>query len=190
MGYWDIGLAHFSGTSREPYLIRDATGGQLKLLPLYLQIEQTSLDVQATKGAWLWKLEAIYNRNTLMDYYAYVSGFERTSFGVADTAADLGVLLEYHYDERGDEAINGLQSDIYLGLRLAANDIDSTMALAGILYDTDTQSVFGNIEASRRLGDYWSLGMELRFTTNTDDKDNLYFIEDDDYLGIELTRYF
>jgi hypothetical protein len=190
VGDWDIGLAHFSGTSREPYLIRDATGGQFKLFPLYLQIEQTSLDVQATKGAWLWKLEAIYNRNTLMDYYAYVSGFERTSFGVADTPADLGVLLEYHYDERGDEAINGLQSDIYVGLRLAANDIDSTMALAGILYDTDTQSVFGNIEASRRLGDYWSLGMELRFTTNTDDKDNLYFIEDDDYLGIELTRYF
>ena len=156
-GDWDIGLAQFSGTSREPYLLPDDSSGKLRLIPLYLQIDQTSLDAQATKGAWLWKLEAIYNQNNLDNYYAYVGGFERTSFGVANTPIDLGMLLEYHYDERGDEATNGLQSDIYLGLRLTTNDIASTMALAGILYDTDTDSVFGNIEASRRLSEAWTL---------------------------------
>ena len=31
---------------------------------------------------------------------------------------------------------------------------------------------------------------ELRFTTNTDDDQNLYFVESDDYLGIALRRYF
>ena len=190
IGDWDLGLAHFSGTSREPYLFPDATSGTLKLLPVYVQIDQTSLDAQATKGAWLWKLEAIYNRNTLDDYYAYVGGFERTSFGVANTAADLGLLLEYHYDERGDEATNGLQSDIYVGARLTANDLPGTMVLAGVIYDTDTQTIFGNIEASRRLGENWVLSLELRFTTNTDEKDNLYFFRSDDYLGIEFTRYF
>tara|TARA_R110002072_G_scaffold84388_23_gene191471 strand:- start:968 stop:2173 length:1206 start_codon:yes stop_codon:yes gene_type:complete len=190
IGDWDLGLAHFSGTSREPYLFPDATSGTLKLLPVYVQIDQTSLDAQATKGAWLWKLEAIYNRNTLDDYYAYVGGFERTSFGAANTAADLGLLLEYHYDERGDEATNGLQSDIYVGARLTANDLPGTMVLAGVIYDTDTQTIFGNIEASRRLGENWVLSLELRFTTNTDEKDNLYFFRSDDYLGIEFTRYF
>jgi hypothetical protein len=157
---------------------------------VYLQVDQTSLDAQATKGAWLWKLEALYNRNTLNNYYAYVGGFERTSFGVASSSADLGVLMEYHYDERGDEATNGLQSDIYIGLRLAANDLASTMALFGVLYDTDTQAVFGNIEASRRMGENWTLSLELRFTTNTEREDDLFFFRSDDYLGIELTRYF
>ncbi len=64
------------------------------------------------------------------------------------------------------------------------------MVLAGILYDTDTQAVFGNIEASRRLGESWSLELELRFTTNTDEEDNLYYFRADDYLGISLKRYF
>ncbi len=190
IGDWDFGLAQFSGTSREPYLMPDYNSGSLRLIPLYQQIDQTSLDAQATKGAWLWKLEAIYNQNNLEDYYAYVGGFERTSFGVADTPADVGLLAEYHYDERGDEATNGLASDIYLGLRLTANDLPSTMVLAGILYDTDTQSVFGNIEASRRLSESWTLGMELRFTDNADERENLYIIKADDYLGLELTRYF
>lgn len=190
VGDWDIGLAHFSGTAREPYLQPDLASGSLRLLPVYYQIDQSSLDAQATKGAWLWKLEAIYNQNTLENYYAYVGGFEKTAFGVASTAADLGFLLEYHYDERGDEATNGLQSDIYAGLRLTANDLPGTMVLAGVLYDTDTQAVFGNIEASRRLGEIWSLELELRFTTNTEEEDNLYYFRSDNYLGISLMRYF
>lgn len=190
IGDWDIGLAQFSGTSREPLLVAEVVNGKQKLIPLYLQIDQSSLDLQATKGAWLWKLEALYNWNDYEDYFAYVAGFERTSFGVANTAADLGWLVEYHYDERGDEATNGLESDIYLGLRLTANDMAGTMALAGIIYDTDSESYFGNIEASRRLGEAWTLGLELRFTTNAGEKENLYFIRSDDYLGLELTRYF
>jgi hypothetical protein len=35
-----------------------------------------------------------------------------------------------------------------------------------------------------------TLSLELRFTTNTDSEDNLYFFRADDYLGIELMRYF
>jgi AMIN domain len=190
IGDWDLGLAHFTGTGREPYLQADTSSGGLRLVPYYLQIDQTSLDAQATKGAWLWKLEAIYNQNTVEDYYAYVGGFEHTTFGVRGSPVDLGLLLEYHDDERGDEATNGLASDIYLGLRLTANDVASSMALAGIIYDTDTQSVFGNIEASRRLNENWSMDLELRFTTNPDEDENLYFIESDDYLGIALRRYF
>jgi len=190
IGDWDLGLAHFTGTGREPYLQVDTSGGGMRLVPYYPQIDQTSLDVQATKGAWLWKLESIYNQNNLDDYFAYVGGFEYTTFGVGGSPADLGWLLENQYDERGDEAPNGLASDIYLGLRLTANDVASTMALAGIIYDTDTEAVFGNIEASRRLNEDWSLDLELRFTTNTDDDQNLYFVESDDYLGIALRRYF
>lgn len=191
IGDWDLGLAHFTGTGREPYLQADTSSGWLKLVPYYLQIDQTSLDAQATKGAWLWKLEAIYNQNNLENYYAYVGGFEHTTFGVGGSPIDLGLLLEYHDDERGDDqATNGLQSDFYLGLRLTGNDVASTMVLAGIIYDTDTKSVFGNIEASRRLNEDWSLDLELRFTTNSDEDENLYFIDADDYLGISLKRYF
>ena len=52
-GDWDIGLAHFSGTGREPTLLVELTGQGPVWVPYYEQIEQTSIDLQATKGDWL-----------------------------------------------------------------------------------------------------------------------------------------
>ncbi|MEM6579629.1 MAG: AMIN domain-containing protein [Pseudomonadota bacterium] len=190
IGDWDIGLSHFSGTAREPLFKFDNNNGKPRLIPVYLQIEQSSLDVQATKGAWLWKLESLYNWNNNRDYFATVGGFEFTQFGFAGSVMDVGWLVEYHYDERGKEATNGLQNDIYIGTRLTGNDFSSSAILVGLLYDLDLESYFGNIEASRRIGEFWTLGIELRFTTNTQEQDNLFFIREDDYLGVELTRYF
>lgn len=189
-GNWDIGLAHFSGTIRDPFLLLDNTREKQRFLPLYVQIEQTSLDIQSTQGAWLWKLEAIYNQNKFENYYAYTGGFEYTQFGIADSVIDLGWLLEYNYDERGRRSINVLQRDIYFGIRLAANDIASSSLLAGVVVDTDHHSTFLNIEGARRLSDTWLLSFELRAFANIEREDAFFFLRADDYLGIELTRYF
>ncbi len=44
IGDWDVGLAHFHGTSREPRLIpRIDAGGRTVLVPQYDQIDQTRL---------------------------------------------------------------------------------------------------------------------------------------------------
>ena len=190
IGDWDVGLAHFSGTSRDPLLLPDLSSGELRIIPLYPQVDQTSLDTQATLGAWLLKLEAIYNDNDFDSYYAYVGGFEYTFYGVRDSAADMGLLLEYNYDEREEDSTSALQDDVYLGLRWSGNDTDSTELLAALVYDLDNDSTFGNIEASRRLGEHWTLGLEVRVFTNVDYEDLLRFIEDDDYAEIQLTRHF
>jgi hypothetical protein len=158
-----------------------------------MQIEQTSLDVQATKGAWLWKLEAVYNTNDLEDYFASVAGFEYTQFGLFDSAADLGWLLEYHYDERDEDSLwslSALQSDVFAGVRYTGNDIAGTRVLAGVIVDIDNQSTFGNMEAIRRLGEAWTISLEARFFSNIDKSDPLYPLREDDYIELELSRYF
>ncbi|MFT4517687.1 MAG: hypothetical protein ACI9JM_000064 [Halioglobus sp.] len=190
IGDWDIGFAHFSGTSRNPIFIPSTEGGRAALRPLYLQIEQSSLDVQATTGAWLWKLEAIYNSNRIEDYYASVGGFEYTWFGVGDSAADLGWLLEYHYDERGKRSLSPLQDDIFAGIRYSGNDIAGTRVLAGIIVDADSQSTFGNLEAVRRLGESWTITLEARMFSNIDKADPLQALDDDDYIELQLSRFF
>lgn len=206
IGDWDIGLAHFSGTSREPlFLLEETERKGPHFIPLYLQIDQTSVDLQATKGTWLWKLESIYNHSKAEDYYAYVGGFEYTYFGVADSAADLGFLLEYNYDERGDRSTNAMQDDIYLGLRLTGNDLAGTNLLTGVIVDTDSRSTIVNFEATRRLSESWTLAVDVRVFTNIDQddnpyyteggeffekNDNLFFIREDDYIEIQLFRYF
>ena len=62
--------------------------------------------------------------------------------------------------------------------------------LAGISVDLDGRSKFFNVEASRRLGASWKLETELRLFWDVDPTDPLYFIRSDDYLQIELARYF
>ncbi|MEZ5567672.1 MAG: AMIN domain-containing protein [Halioglobus sp.] len=190
LGDWDIGLAHFTGTGRTPWFVPGGTPAEPTLRPLYLQIDQTSLDVQATKGAWLWKLEAIYNSNSIEDYFASVGGFEYTWFGAGGAAADLGWLLEYHYDERGENPQVALQNDLFAGLRLTGNDIAGSRLLAGFTVDLDNGSTFGNVEAVRRIGESWTITLEARTFFNTERQDPLHFLRRDDYLEVQLDRFF
>jgi len=188
IGDWDIGIAHFSGTSRNPIFIAD-TENQ-RLLPYYWQMDQTSLDLQATKGSWLWKLEAVYNQNDIKDYTAAVGGFEYTSVGVFDTDADLGWLLEYHYDDRGDEATMPLEDDYFAGIRWVRNDVQSSEMLVGVIVDADTQATMTSVEGSRRLGESWKLSLEGRFFSGFESGDQLYGYRQDDYIEVRFARFF
>ena len=190
IGDIDIGIAHFSGTAREPLIVGVEVAGEVQLLPFYQQIDQTSLDLQATQGDWLWKLEAIVNQNNTRDYFASVAGFEYTWVGVGDGPSDLGWLLEYHFDDRDEKSTLGLQNDLYAGVRWTLNDAQSTQALAGVIVDLDTNSVFANVEASRRFGESWRLSVEARFFSNLDQDDILYSFRNDDYVEIQIARYF
>ncbi len=89
-GDWDIGLAHFRGTSRDPRLLPGFDqGGNTILIPFYNVINQTSLDLQTTKGNMLWKLEALHRSGQGETYNALAGGFEYTFIGVFETAIDL-----------------------------------------------------------------------------------------------------
>lgn len=191
IGDWDIGLAHFSGTSREPTLILGLDGaGNPALIPYYQQIDQTSLDLQATKGDWLWKLEAISNHNSNGRYTAFVGGFERTLVGVYDSVHDLGLLLEYHFDDRGDLATSGFQNDVFAGVRWVLNDVQSSEVLAGAVVDADSQATFASIEASRRIGDAWKMSLEARMFSKMVRSEALYDLRSDDYVELQVTKYF
>lgn len=191
IGDWDIGLAHFSGTSREPTLTLGLDGaGNPVLIPHYQQIDQTSLDLQATKGDWLWKLEAISSRNDAGRYTAAVGGFEYTVVGVGDSVSDLGLLLEYHFDDRDSNATSAFQNDVFVGARWVLNDVQSSELLVGAVVDVDSQATFGSVEAGRRIGDAWKVTLEARVFTNQA-RDELFFdLHDDDYLELQVARYF
>ena len=191
LGDYDIGLSHFVGTGREPTLTPGLDpNGDPALLPLYRQIRQTGIDLQATKGSWLWKFEAIRRSGQGDAFAAWVGGVEYTYFGVFDSAADLGVLAEYSRDERGARATTPFQDDVFVGFRLAMNDVQSSEVLAGVAVDRDTRSRFLNLEASRRLGENGKISLEARFFTHTEPGELLHGLRDDDLLQLELLRYF
>ena len=89
----DVGLYYFRGTNREPRLEVAPNGRELT--PFYDQVDQVGLDLQYTKDAWLWKLEAIVRDGYDESFMASVAGFEYTFYQVYESDADIGFLMEY-----------------------------------------------------------------------------------------------
>ncbi|MEN8178739.1 MAG: hypothetical protein ABFS39_08975 [Pseudomonadota bacterium] len=191
IGDWDIGLAHFRGTNRDPSFNPALNSdGEIVLAPHYEIIHQTSLDLQATKGDWLWKLEAIHRGGLDDPYNAATGGFEYTAVGIAETDIDIGVITEYLYDDRGDDAPVPFENDLFVGLRFTANDAQSSELLTGIIQDLDSSALMFNLETNRRLGSSWKASMQARFWIDVPKDDPFYAFSSDDYIEINIAKYF
>jgi len=197
VGPLDLGLAYFRGTGREPSFLLGVDDSLAPiLLPFYPQIDQVSFDGQVTLGQWLLKMEALYRWGqpdlTFREngYFASVAGFEYTLFDVLGTGADLGLLMEHLYDDRGRLALMPFENDLFAGLRLAFNDVDDTALLAGVVQDLGGPARNFFLEASRRLAEGWTLAIEARFFTETPRDDFIFPFRRDDFVQIDLTFHF
>ncbi len=190
-GDWDIGLSRFSGTSREPrFLPGTDKEGRFVLIPYYEQIDQTGLDVQISKEDLLWKLEMISRKDQDGRFTALTGGLEYTFTGVFETDADTGVLTEYLFDDRHDNAATPFEDDIMLGMRLALNDVQSSELLAGAVFDLDSSASFYFVEAGRRLGDSWKLSLEAYIYADMPRDDIAYGFRHEDFFQLELAWYY
>ena len=185
----DIGLSLFSGTSREPRLVPSENAPVL--LAHYDQIDQVGIDLQYTRDAWLWKLEAIARDGYSHTFAAAVGGFEYTLYQVRQSAADIGLLFEFQYDGRNElEPFTVNDNDIFFGTRLALNDTQDASVLAGVAYDVDTGETFLNIEAERRFGDDTAVELRIRAFSGASPHDSTYSVVRDDYVQLQIAKYF
>ena len=183
---FDFGLSHFYGTGRDPGFVQNGT----VLIPRYNTIHQTGLDVQATNGGWLWKFETIRRSSKGTNYTAATGGFEYTLSNLRNTGADVGLVVEYLYDERGTAADTPFDNDLFFGTRIALNDVQSTEMLAGAIIDFNNGTTVASIEANRRFGERWKVDLEARSFFKTDQRDLLAAFKKDHYVELKLARYF
>ncbi len=184
----DLALSYFNGKSREPRLL-PVPGG---LTPHYDLIGQAGLELQYTAGDWLWKLEAIRRTGQGPAFWAVTGGFERTLYGVGGSGVDLGLIVEYSRDGRNPALAPATiyDNDLFLGGRLALNDVSATSLMGGALIDTRNDSRVYLVEGQRRLGDNWRLSVEGRFFTGSSPTDPSAPIRSDDYLQLSVERFF
>lgn len=218
-GAFDVGLSWFDGTAREPQLLAtgeaNSTNGLPKLRAYYAERTQTGLDVQATLGPWLFKLEvtqstenrylpdpnvggfpslALAQEETKIN--RATGGFEYTFYNLFASGTDLGLVAEYMYDERKEKSPHPFSNDVGIGLRWTANDPQSTAILVGGLIDLDTDSSSISLEAERRLGRSFKAILEARFTdkvgaTDSGKQDLLAkALADEDAVRFRLAYYF
>jgi len=197
IGEWEFGLSVFDGVDREPTDFTPtgtASTGEVILVPVYSLINQVGFDGQAFFGDWTWKLEAanIHVKSGAkkgINSFKTVGGFEYTLVGIADSAMDLGFVVEYHYnDKRIRDTI--FDNDLATALRFVLNDAQSTEVLAGFFTDADTQSMGSFIEATRRLGESWTIDAQVRTFHGAEENRPLYSFRFDDFAQIDLNYHF
>ena len=202
-GPLDLGLSVFDGTAREPVMrptsFRLLQGQPVPgaLAPHYEQIRQFGLDAQLTVEAWLLKLEAIHRSgasNTASgkeDYAAFVGGGEYTFNGVFGTDPDLNLLAEWMIDGRRRRTTNQYQNDLFLGARLALNDVQGAEFIAGALLDLDYRTRTLNLEFNRRLTDAVSVKAEAVLLLQVDKADTIvHQTRRDSFIALNLTYHF
>jgi hypothetical protein len=216
-GAFDVGLSWFDGTARVPQLLAtgeaNSTNGLPKLRAYYAELTQTGLDVQATLGPWLLKLEVTQSTENRFEsnmgaFPNFASaqeeteinratgGFEYTFYNLFASGTDLGLVAEYMYDERKENSPHPFGNDVGIGLRWTANDPQSTAILVGGLIDLDTDSSSISLEAERRLGRSFKAILEARFTdkvgaSDTGQQDRLAkALADEDSVRFRLAYYF
>ena len=191
LGDFDVGLSYFRGTSRDPlFSVRVDPGGEAVLQPVYNLMHQAGLDVQWTRDAWLLKFEGIYRDGRGQHFSALATGFEYTLYGVFGSDSDLGLLSEYHFDSRNDEALTPFNRDVFGGVRWTLNDTQDTAFLAGVVYDYDTTASSARFEFERRLGQNYFLSLEGQWFANVVERDLTSFFSDDSFVQLSLRRYF
>jgi len=188
---FDVALSWFDGTSRAPDLIPTISSqDSFQLSPYYKQISQLGIELQANLEDAMWKLEVIHNDNSDKDYWALQGGIEYSQYGILDSNADLGWIVEYAWDERGKESFSNFQNDLFLGTRLAINDVDSSELLFGFGYDLDFDSTSVLLEASRRFGENIKVAIDARFFESDEQQDPLYLFRRDDHIQLTAQYYY
>jgi len=195
IGGADLGVYFFHGTNRDPWLIPSELvdpndTGESRLIPFYEQINQIGTDVQIATGNWLWKFEGFYRSGYLDSFFAATGGVEYTFFSVGGSNTDIGLLGEYAYDGRDNDATTIFQNDAFFGLRLTPNDAAGTQLLMGFAQDLDASENAVRIEASRRLTSHWKLILEAWLFLDSEPGSIQYSLRDDDFARLELAYYF
>ena len=182
---FDIGFSHFYGHSRNPKLIINQSS--FKLDQHYPLLSQTGIDIQATKDSWLYKFEAISAELMSERHLSAAGGLEYTYYGLNNSSQDLGLIIEYLFDDRNDYPFNNEGS---IGLRWTRNDINSSALLAGSIIDLDGNSNQFFIEYEQRLKNDFKIFVEAIISGSIDSSDYNYAFKDDSNLKIKIAKYF
>ncbi len=128
-------------------------------------------------------------------YVAAVMGGEYTFYSVLGSTADIGLLAEWNYDERGRRALPRrqpmtLDNDFFFGMSLSFNDVESTMITAGFLMDASRETRTLAAEFDRRLFDQWSLHVAANTILSIDPADLQYVGRRDSFFEFHMEYNF
>ncbi len=186
-GIWDLGLHAFRGTRREPLITFTDEGFASR----FVTISQAGLDAQATVGSLLAKLEWIQqNGREIENHSELVAGFEYTIAQAFGGDIDVGLLSEYLYDSRDEQADHLFQNDLMTGVRVALNDANSTELLLTLISDLENQGKTIQFDFDRRIGPNFTVNLGGQWWRDTENDASLSTFSAENNVRFRLNWYF
>ena len=161
------------------------------LTPFHPTTTQLGFDAQATLESWLLKTEVVGRwSSSFENHIALVSGFEYSFFDIKSSGADLGIVGEFLFDGRGQDAPTIAQNDVLIGLRFALNDAASTDALLGLFVDLEGDGTIVTLEANRRFGNNFKGTLNYTAWSVSEPSSPLAAFDREDNIRLELGYFF
>ena len=100
------------------------------------------------------------------------------------------LIGEWNRDGRRERATNVFQNDVFVGARLAFNDVEGTDLIVGMLEDADFGTRSLSAEINRRLSDEWSMHLEAVLFSDVYRADPAYQTRRDSFVEMSLIYSF
>lgn len=187
----EFAVSYYNGHARSPYFTPnlDGVGNVITLQPNYARIEQAGFELLWIKGQMLAKLESIYRSTGDDDFVGLSIGLEREFPRIGSAKKSLILYGEYYYDGRETDRISPLtpfQNDIFLGVRLALNNLSSTEYELRFTRDLDYDSTFWDFRAKTRIKQQWFIEASLYKFIHDDDDPALRSFTSDSRLEVNV----
>lgn len=157
--YLEYAVFYFDGIDRTPYFDFNDDLLNPSLLPVYTGVEQWGLELEFIHNNLALKLEAVRKNDAFFNYWAGVASTEYNFLSAFGTPADVTLVAEYLWDERGLATPDLFENDIGVATRIAFNDQASSELLLSGVYDTKTSEKVYRVEFDRRLTEQLKLSL-------------------------------
>ncbi len=191
----EFSLSYYNGHARSPYFTPnlDGVGNVITLQSNYARIEQAGFELLWVRGQSLVKLESVYRSTAADDFTGLGIGLEREFPRIGSTRNALTLYGEYYYDGRKSgrsSPLTPFQNDIFLGLRLALNNLSSTEYELRFTHDLDYDSTFWELLAKTRIQRQWFIEVNLYQFVHVDNDPALKSFAADSRLAVNVTLGF
>lgn len=177
----DTSIGVFYGYDDHTLFISDADTYR----PTYFQSAKVFTYDTLVVDAMLYKLEAAYTR--VAEESLRIDHFYEIGIGVEYTIEqiignhNLGLLAEYY---RSDTTLSAYDNDLFLGIRYALNDKDSSEFVGGVLKSMDDEGMGAYLKYEGRLNDALKLSADVRYLKHEN------YLNEHLRIGCEIKYYF
>ncbi len=191
----EFAVSYYYGHTRSPYfkLNRDAVGNVISLQPNYSRINQAGFELLWVKGPLITKLESIYRSTDDDNFLALGIGLEREFPRIGLSKKSLTLYGEYYYDGRKADNRSPLapfQNDIFLGFRLAMNNLSSTVYELRFTHDLDHNSSLWDLRARTQIKQHWFIEASLYKFSHVENDPALQSFTSDSRLEVNMILRF